>query len=299
MILICPTDLQLGNQLNLFSSCIAFAAEYGHRVCYPEFQANTACFEGASPDVWCSYPARKGVLPHVQRVRRETWRISVNLGAFGKAARKRRWKIPGVRFLIQGLDANEDCRFLLDSEQHRDLRSPGQLIVLNGYEFRAFESRKKHAALIRQIFTPVTKHREAVGRCIAAARSRCDLLVGVHIRLGDYRNFRGGQWCFEMETYRRNMEQMQAMFPERRVGFLVCSNETQSAETFGNLITMFGPGDRIEDMYTLAECDYIIGAPSSFSAWAALYGDKPLQWIQSHDYLVDRDEFVPGIDWTY
>jgi len=37
----------------------------------------------------------------------------------------------------------------------------------------------------------------------------------------------------------------------------------------------------VEDLYALAECDYIIGPPSTYTLWASFYGDTPL-WFMEH-----------------
>lgn len=42
----------------------------------------------------------------------------------------------------------------------------------------------------------------------------------------------------------------------------------------------------IEDMYSLAECDYIIGPPSTYTMWASFYGEVPL-------YMVDNPSLKP------
>ena len=72
------------------------------------------------------------------------------------------------------------------------------------------------------------------------------------------------------------MRKIAALFPEKKVVFLVCSNQPQAAALFASMTIFRGPGAFIEDMYILAECDYIVGAgQSSFSGWASLMGQKP------------------------
>ncbi|MCW3058345.1 MAG: hypothetical protein JWQ02_166, partial [Capsulimonas sp.] len=44
-------------------------------------------------------------------------------------------------------------------------------------------------------------------------------------------------------------------------------------------------------MYSLSECDYILGPPSTFTAWASFYGQKPLYKILEPEAAVSLDDF--------
>jgi hypothetical protein len=37
-----------------------------------------------------------------------------------------------------------------------------------------------------------------------------------------------------------------------------------------------GTGHLIEDLYSLAQCDFLAGPPSTFTLWASFYGKVPL-----------------------
>jgi hypothetical protein len=41
----------------------------------------------------------------------------------------------------------------------------------------------------------------------------------------------------------------------------------------------FPKGNPGEDLYLLSRCDYLMGAPSTFTLVAAMYRDVPLCWI--------------------
>jgi hypothetical protein len=40
-------------------------------------------------------------------------------------------------------------------------------------------------------------------------------------------------------------------------------------------------GSAVEDLYSLARCDYLLGPPSTFSLWASFYGNVPLHQMAS------------------
>lgn len=52
------------------------------------------------------------------------------------------------------------------------------------------------------------------------------------------------------------------------------------------------------DMYALSQCDYIIGPPSTFNAWASFVGDVPLFSLYKRDLTLSLDklELFPGME---
>ena len=50
-------------------------------------------------------------------------------------------------------------------------------------------------------------------------------------------------------------------------------------------------GNPAEDLYMLSICDYIIGAPSTFSLVASMYHDTPLYWMMSDKEDIRFDFF--------
>jgi hypothetical protein len=106
-------------------------------------------------------------------------------------------------------------------------------------------------------------------------RTTCDIVVGVHIRRGDYVNFRGGLFYYELGVYLEFMSKVRRLLRNKEVGFLICSNEPVASATFSNFNAHLGPNDLIEDMYSLARCDYLIGPPSTYTMWASYYGGVP------------------------
>ena len=51
-------------------------------------------------------------------------------------------------------------------------------------------------------------------------------------------------------------------------------------------------GNMAEDLYTLSECDYLIGPKSTYSLMAAFYHDRPLHWIMDKDRPLTMEEFT-------
>jgi hypothetical protein len=115
--------------------------------------------------------------------------------------------------------------------------------------------------------------------------------VGVHIRKGDYANFKNGIYFFTNETYLEKMKTIVDLFKDKKVGFLLCSNEAVDLSAFQGLTTFNSSGQFIEDIYSLAQCDCIIGPPSTFSKWACFYGQVPLCSF-TKDQQIQPDDFT-------
>jgi hypothetical protein len=45
-------------------------------------------------------------------------------------------------------------------------------------------------------------------------------------------------------------------------------------------------------MYALAQCDLILGPPSTFSQWASFYGQRPLCIVRDREMVVTPQSFV-------
>ena len=142
---------------------------------------------------------------------------------------------------------------------------------------------------IKRFFTFRQSLTYKVDEIIETKKKGFDLMVGIHIRRGDYKNFMGGTYYFENETYSIYMQQMKYLFPEKKILFLISSNEPIDKNTFaGNNYFQIDNATSGVDMYALSCCEYIIGPMSTFSMWAAYYGSKPIFFIKSKSEMLQR-----------
>ncbi len=116
-------------------------------------------------------------------------------------------------------------------------------------------------------------------------------VIGVHIRRGDYINWRNGQYYFDDDTYIKHMREL-SNSSTKKVVFLLFSNEPLDSETYdkSGLEYVFVKDVKKRfgfDMSVMSECDYIMGPPSTFSWWAAFVGDKPYLTLKSKDSNAD------------
>ena len=124
-------------------------------------------------------------------------------------------------------------------------------------------------------------------------REGLDLLVGVHVRLGDYAEWQGGRYFFQIGEYARWMHEVVAIQARQRVGFLICSNgDVDELLKINGLHATRGPGSAVADLYALAACDLLIGPPSTFTLWASYYGQVPLHMLESANQRLWEGGFV-------
>jgi len=248
---------RLGNRLFVFSNLVAFSELYSVPLLVPafdEYRANFAALEGGHS---CRYgfaadpAARVPSLPLI--------RAGARLGL-----------VPTVRFW-------EKREVYFDAEDSSDPRvrkmREASAVVFEGWNFRSRRAISDFRPRIRALFAPTSAISAGVQRRMAEMRKRGDVLVGVHIRWGDYR---GTDWYFELSEYVQRMDELRALLRPSNPVFLVFSPESIPGGGLAEDCVVCSGKDPVEDMYCLAECDYLVGPPSTFSMWASYYGGRPL-----------------------
>ncbi len=286
---------QLGNRLVVFAHLIANAIENNYLLLNPSFDEYAHLFESTSVDMLCRFPPRSSLVRGGPWTRKLLYRLFYEPAKFCHRASINNSIVQVVNITKTHDQPNEI--FNLAGPQFAEIRARSRVVVLQGWKFRDNAGVLKYADVIRGHFVPRACYRDNVDRLIDAARRDCDLLVGVHIRQGDYQHWLGGEHYHPTSFYIDWMQHIQRELPDRRVGFLICSNVPQDKAQFAGLHTTIARGNLIEDMYSLAECDLIIGPPSTFTAWAAFYRGTPLCHIfnDRHDIRLDRYKSVRSI----
>jgi hypothetical protein len=183
---------RLANRLVLFANFIALAEEYGSRIINFTFHSYAHLFETTADDIYCQYPTprRKSwmdLIPGVSPAIRAT-RI------FFRAARaasvlNERFGLFGKRALTLRESGDGEITDLEKPELH-DLLQTRRIIFVYGWNFRAPALVQKHAAKLRAYFRPTQPNRLAGERTVKLLRQQANVVVGVHIRHGDYAQWR-------------------------------------------------------------------------------------------------------------
>lgn len=256
---------QLGNQIVRFAHFVAFAEDSGVPVANARFGGYGGYahyFPAFADDPLCRYPREKS--PNAMRAR-----LGVLFAwALGRILPSRRLS----SVAIVRLKGSEE--FDLGAQNFKQLAHEARFVLARGFLFRDYAGFAAHAGRIRQVFTPHASHLDNARSAVRAAKGDADRVVGVHIRRGDYAEWNDGRYFWSDDEYARLMTAAAEQWPGETTRFLVCSNDSWDGSKLPHSAP--GPGHEIEDMYALAQCDAILGPPSTFSAWASFWGRTPL-----------------------
>jgi len=284
---------RLGNRIILFANFIALAEEQGHRVSNPTFHSYAQFFEATRDDIYCRYP---------RATRKSWWDIIPGVGGAVRGTRLffRLARVFGVwnerhpvfgRSIFTLRETPAQRITALDGPEVQAKICGARIVFVNGWNFRAPGLVQRHAGKIRSYFRPVAGFEQASCQAVEPLRRQADVIVGIHIRHGDYRTWNGGKCFFPVSQYAAWMRELAEQFPGGRAAFFVCSDEPRDRREFPGLRVVLGTGSAVGDLCALAMCDYILGPVSTFSMWASFYGNKPLFSIRDGAARIERSEF--------
>lgn len=274
---------QLANRLFAFAHFIGNAIEYDYRLVNP-------CF-----DEYCQY------FPSLASAGGEGGRISTALHPslsfrlFRKGSEFLRMRLPASPWHCFYTLADGDAVFdLKDAAYLRNARR--KVVFTHGWEFRDQANLIKHRSTIKALFVPDAHILASVAECRAQVINRADVLVGVHVRRGDYARWQNGIYFYADAVYRSRMMDVESALKAqgKTAAFVICSNDAIDMGFFSPLRVTPGPGHAVADLYVLASCDLIIGPPSTYSLWASYHGGGKLLHIKdAHTDISLLDFEVP------
>ena len=302
MVIIDSKSGQLANRIFSFAFFIVNAIEHDYTLYNPNFDEYSEYFPLIHQNKFLNYPIKvrlsenksidKFLYQNLERLRYHLSKVDKN----------KRW--------IETLDISDydkdERKYDLSNQEF--LEKTNKLLFVQGWNFRDYQNFDKHADKLRKIFKPQQNYLDNVNQLIEKRRQDTDVLVGVHIRRGDYKEFFGGKYYFEWDEYADFLVQMKEEVKNQenqgsrskknlkaKVRFLLCSNDKIEAKLFEdqNLDICFSTNHFLEDMYALAACDYILGVPSSYSMWASFYGKTPLLILDKKEIKISLANFSP------
>lgn len=175
-----------------------------------------------------------------------------------------------------------------------------RLVLARGWGARFHNLYLKYIDEIRCLFDFDNDIKEPVDTMLSHSKNN-PLRIGVHIRRGDYTTFKGGRYCYNDTQYLRAIIGLLNMIDNNYDGveIFICSNDPQLDHSFyqsrlGNYNLSFPQGTAEQDMYLLSKCNFLIGAPSSFTLIASMYHDDCLlYWINNPEETPTLDNFKP------
>ena len=119
-------------------------------------------------------------------------------------------------------------------------------------------------------------------------RSEGKLLVGVHIRRTDYKDYLNGKYYYSLDFYKQIIKRLAELIGERNVYFVLFSDETVQID-LPNCTQSHGTW--YQDLDSMSNCDYLIGPPSTFSCWASYMGNVPQYFIKDTERTIQLTDF--------
>jgi hypothetical protein len=236
MLIVIDRAGRLGNRLQLCAFALAYAIEREQEIAMLALHEYSHLFRGCEHDALSRHPPRRGNMASISMrfLSRPVWRGV--LGCLERLTKLARVLGVGV------LDARKYPGLLLNNPANDAIIRDSKVVILRGYYFFAPRLLARRADQVRDYFRPVSTCEDAIARVLKRARKEGDVLVGVHIRHGDYREWRGGAHFFTFREYGVAMARMTSLLSSQKVLFLVCSDAILPWDTFPN----HGMGGRTE-----------------------------------------------------
>ena len=253
----------MGNILFRLSNTLAYALEFGYKVedytlafCnYHDGGSNIRFFENYHHFHFLEYP-----LPRSRLINRVKWKFRDHSYCKSK--------------MIENFDPSFDMSDL----------PPHSNYELKGFHFTAKDLVTKHRERICKILDFRSSIKSPIDSLLKEARSTYPLILGVHIRENDFKDFYEGKYFVPVESYMRLVDQFKNLQSKDSVGVIICSDikEILNAVEKQYPDYILPKGSVAQDMYTLSQCDYILGPQATtMSAWASFYGNVPILQVDS------------------
>jgi hypothetical protein len=151
----------------------------------------------------------------------------------------------------------------------------------------------KHLDKIINSFRPPINICNNIDVKIKSLKSKNDLIFGIHIRRGDYITYQKGKYFFSFSQYALILSNIIKITNTKNVVFILISNEKIDRTFFSGFNCYFPSSSLVsEDLYFLSQADYILGPPSTFSAWSSLYNNSFLYFIENPDSEIRFNNFI-------
>lgn len=196
-------------------------------------------------------------------------------------------KILGIRYLV----ARESAP---SSLTERLVSHDGKCLLMDCWPYIDFELLRKHEIYVRNAIQPSQHHREKAEKIIRSQQCDETVLVGVHIRRTDYKEWQDGRYFYDLSVYERLMQEVAALL-DGKVRFIICSDEQLEKDNFCVACRgmVFSHEDFMTDYALLSLCDYTMGPPSSFRMTSSFLGNTPTFSVYSADqHLTSMAQFA-------
>ena len=195
---------------------------------------------------------------------------------------------------IEVLHCDEN-QVLNEADLSSAMQNSKRLILIRAWNLNCSYTLTIHDEAIRGFLSPTCACNNLATEFLSKLKSEYDIIIGVHARRGDYKEYLGGRHYHSWQSYIEWILQAKKLFEqerEKKVGFIICSDENLDESHFSYLPVYFLPQKEIyTDIITLSLCDYNVGPPSSFGTWISWYGKVPRCIVESNTVINSYNSF--------
>lgn len=171
----------------------------------------------------------------------------------------------------------------------------GNFALVSGWHFRNESLTTKYKTYFREKYSLSTMKIDEVKRNnegnyneIISKVKLFEIVIGLHVRKGDYKEWENGIYYYTDSTYKKAVESLRQLFSTQRVLIVVFSNEETKLDYNEDLI--LSNNSWFVDHHLMGLCDYLLGPPSTFTMWASYIGPKAKYY-----HMKDNKDFPSNI----
>ena len=215
MIIINDKPGQLCNRLWAYSFFIAYAQKHFLKIYIPNFREYQKCFENLNvlQGVYFNVIRKPKILDIVTfeayRILSKVLRIIsrlVDMKAFSIYIDYKHW-------------TQEQWQFPIIEKK------TGLFFLGSWFHIKDIPALLENKRQIVKLLEPAKRYRERVDRLFSDTHKRYDIIVGVHFRRNEYREFDGGAYFFDDDVYRRYIQMMRNLFSRNSVCYFLASDK--------------------------------------------------------------------------
>ena len=288
MIIIKKEYGQLGNRLHTHANILAWCIQNNHSLLNLSFRKFSQYFKQSGLRKADFFIQEKSLL--------KAFLCSGFLHYFiDKLCMSKKW-LSRLSSFVQLISLNDNET--LDEKRLNQLTNCNKkFTVIHCWDVRCAQSLSINANKIREILTPNKYSVDNATAYMKDLKLKCDTIIGVHARRGDYKQYLGGKYFHSWKSYKEWISQAKDLFESedssRKIGFLLCSDEIPKKHYFDSL-PVYIPDFKgmMSDLHALSICDYSMGPPSSFGTWYSWYGKVPRCILEHNTRIKSIGQFV-------
>jgi hypothetical protein len=156
-------------------------------------------------------------------------------------------------------------------------------VYVEGWGFRAYKETQKHYHYFQEKYSLKEEYysKNIILLQINKLKESGKIIVGIHVRRGDYANFEEGNYFYSDTIYNQIMKKAKTEIKNKLnkdVAFVIFSDENVKFEN-----CIISKNNWYVDHHLMTKCDYLIGPPSTFTLWASYLGEVPYLHVKKDD----------------